>query len=1138
MKTLRYTLFIIMCLAASLASAQITRVSGTVSDEFGELPGVAVKEIDASNRTVSATMTDGNGNFTMTLKDSKKNKLVFTCIGMKPQTIKPITKQVYKITMAPDVKQMKEVNITAKKMAKSSGLAIPEREVSYSAQGLDAKEFEGLGITSVDEALQGRIAGLDIIANSGNVGAGSQMRLRGVSTISTLTSNEPLIVVNGDIVTDLDLSDFDVSTANDEKFAELLKVNTEDIENIKVLKDASATAIWGKNGANGVIEITTKRGVRGPARVSYSGKISIHDKNRPVKLLNGDQYTMMLKEAYFNPRLSDTDGNLPELNYDYAGFPEAYMYDNNTDWPKLVSQIGTLQNHTINVTGGDEKTLFRISGGYDHETGNIIKQKMDRLSTRMALDYFVSDRIKIISDFSLTYTDRDLNYTLKEYEGDPNASLWGVAMVKMPNLSPFYEYQNGVQSDDYYYMLQREAFPSTNNKKLDDQRRLFNPLASANLATYTQRTYNLAPKLEVEYKLLGLDDEHHQLKYNGVVFVNVSNQYDDKDYPRELVTTNFLDTHTAWSHSAKSLSFTTRHSLNYIPLFKNRDNYMTMLARFELTSGSNSGQSTDAYRLPTGVSSPSAGGLIRGMSSDYGQWKSLMYMYTGHYSYKSKYSLDGTIRMDGTTRFGPGKRWLASYSAGGRWNIIDENFMEVVREKAKMSMLSVSAGWGRVGNQPRNDYLYMNKYAPGATYLGVISMNPSGLKLNDIGPEHVSSWNVGFNVGFFDDRIKLRLDLYSRLTSDMMMSGGIPRSTGYSGLEVKNVGNMKNNGWEFNIDGNRLLKKGKFSLDFYVNFANNHNVITKMDANVLESLNTEFSRTNAVPLQRVQINNPFGAIYGFHCLGTYQYNFSTAQKIAKGSYMPAELAAQGYQTLQDCIDGGVTFPIALNSKNQIVFNEKGEPLQMMFCYTDGTSVGKFNGGDAMYQDINHDGQINELDIVYLGNSLPKLTGGFGFTLNYGHWRLATQFNYRVDYDVYNLARLNVESMNSNYNQSQAVNYRWRKEGNGGYGQYIPRALASFYTANYNTLVSDRFIEDGSFLRLNYLQLSYTFDSKLIKKWHLNQLKLYASARNLFCLTKYSGVDPEVGYGGMSISTDNANTPGHARSYTFGLNIEF
>ena len=166
--------------------------------------------------------------------------------------------------------------------------------------------------------------------------------------------------------------------------------------------------------------------------------------------------------------------------------------------------------------------------------------------------------------------------------------------------------------------------------------------------------------------------------------------------------------------------------------------------------------------------------------------------------------------------------------------------------------------------------------------------------------------------------------------------------------------------------------------------------------------------------------------------------------------------------------------------------------------------------------------------------MPKLTGGFGFTLHYDKWRLSTQFNYRIDYDIYNLARLNMESMNTNNNQSEAVNYRWRKEGD---VTSIPRALSSFYMENYNNLISDRFIEDGTFLRLNYLQLSYTFDKRIVKKMHMSRLNLYVSANNLFCLTKYSGVDPEIGYGGEGISTDNSKTP-RSKSWTFGLNVEF
>ena len=1106
-------------LVASVASAQISRISGTVSDDLDVLPGVQVSEIDASNRTVNATTTDMNGNFVMQIK-STKNKLKFKFVGFKDQIL-PINKTVYKITMSDNNQTLKDVVITAKKQMKTSGLAIPEREVSFSAQGISAKDFEGLGINSVDEALQGRIAGLDIVANSGNLGSGSQMRLRGASTISTLTSNEPLIVVNGDIATDIDQTDFDVATATDEKFAELLKVNTEDILEIKVLKDASATAIWGTRGANGVIEITTKRGSRGPTTVGYSGKVSATWQPEGIKLLNGDQYTMLLKEAYFNPRLNDTDASMPELEYlSKDDFSEAYMYNNNTDWVDLVKQTGVRQNHYINVRGGDEKTTFRIGAGYDHETGSIIKQKLDRFSTRMALDYYVSDRIQIKSDFSFTYTNNHRNY-------DP---LLDWAYKKMPNLSPYYEYQDGVPSTDYYYMLQNAA---NGTDKLNSQKNIGNPIASANLATSTERTYNLAPKLEFVYKLLGLNSDKHQLNYNGVVYVNVSNHYNDSDYPRELTTLNHLDTHKAYSYSAKSLSFTTRHTLTYIPHFNNEDHKLSMLGRFELTSGSNSNQSTNANRLPSGVSSPSAGGLITGMGSGYGQWRSLAYMYQAHYALKERYVADFVLRMDGTTKFGPDKRWLASPAVSLRWNIIDEPWMEKAREKAKLSALAIRPGWGRVGNAPGSDYLYMNRFDPGNRYLGNVSMNPGGLKLVNMGPEHVTSWNLGFNVGFFDERITLALDLYRRLTSGMMMGGAIPTSTGYSSLAVKNIGDMKNEGWEFNINGNRLAKKGKFSLDFYVNFANNRNVITMLDENTLKNLNTDFNKKNRDALQRVQINNPFGSIYGFRYKGVYQYNFSTAQDIAEGK-MPKALQNQGYTTLQECIDGGITFPVALNADGKVVYNEKGEPIQTKFCYEEGSALGKFDGGDAIYEDINNDGQINELDIVYLGNSLPKLTGGFGITFNYGKWRLATQFNYRIDYDIYNLARLDMESMNSNNNQSQAVNYRWRKEGD---VTSIPRALSSYYMTNYNTLVSDRFIEDGTFLRLNYLQLSYTFDSKLIKKWHMSALKLYASANNLFCLTKYTGVDPEISYGGFGISTDTSRTP-RSRSFTFGLNIDF
>ena len=618
MKALRYYLTMSLLAVTTLAMAQITRISGTVSDDFDVLPGVNIVEIDASNRMVNATVSDMNGNFVLPIK---------------PQTF-PINKTVFKVKMEENAKQMQTVEVKAKKKLKTSGLAIPEREVSFSAQGISAKEFEGLGITSVDEALQGRIAGLDIVANSGDLGSGSSMRLRGASTVSTLTSNEPLIVVNGN-VWNVDMSDFDTATANEEKFAQLLNVNTEDIEDIKVLKDAAATAIWGSQGANGVIEITTKRGRKGAPQVSYSLKLTMTHQPKGIDLLTGDQYTMLLKEAYFNPKQDTFIGNVQELNYN-ENDSEFLMFNKNTDWVDLVQQNGLRQNHYVSISGGDDKTLFRISGGYDHETGTIIKQKLNRFSTRMALDYYVNDRIKIISNFALTYTKNNRNY-----EG-----LLGIAYTKMPNLTP-YRYERDANGNEYdtgqYYIVPRSAFTNhglltaDEQKYFNDQRDSHNPLASAEYAVNDQTTYDITPELELEYKLLGLDDNSTQLRYNGRVVMNVYNDYTDQSFPRSLVSSAYYDNGTAYSFSRKNLAFTTTHTLTFQPHFKNEDHYLLALGRFQLVSGSSSSQSSNVYRLPAALESVTSGGYVSGLSSGYSEWRSLYYTLSAHYSYKSRY---------------------------------------------------------------------------------------------------------------------------------------------------------------------------------------------------------------------------------------------------------------------------------------------------------------------------------------------------------------------------------------------------------------------------------------------------------------------------------------------------------------------
>ena len=1102
----KYILLSLLCILCLRVSAQqISSVRGTVADEYGPIVGVAVCEMDANNRIIENTVTDVNGNFSMHITNSK-DRLRFSYVGYKTQW-SPIDRTEYNITMKSE-NVIKEVSVTAKRRLNSGGLAIPEREISYSTQTISTKEFEGLGMNTIDEALQGRISGLDIVAVSGNLGSGTTMRLRGATTVSSLTSSNPLIVVNGN-VWNVDMSNFDVNSANDEQFAQLLNINPEDIASITVLKDAAATAIYGSQGANGVIELTTKRGSRGKPRVSYSLRLTGTYQPQGYHMLSGDDYTMLLKESYFNPQQSSTASDIPEINYDPT-FSEYEEYNNNTNWHDAVTQWGLRQNHFVSVTGGGEKATFRVSAGFDNETGSVIKQKLNRFSTRVALDYYVSERIKIATNFSLTYTKNKKNYD----------DLLAIAQNKMPNMSIYEQDANGNDTSHYYEMLQSASSVFNGD---GNQKRLVNPVASANLAKNNENTYDITPELQINYKLLGVDDDHWRLDYEGRVYMNIFHDYINKFYPQELVTVNWKDgVNTSSAYSSSSVAFNTKQTLTLTPHFNNPDHSLMMLGRMELISGTSNSQTTNGRGLPSGgITKPDAGGIIKDLGSGYSDWRSLYFTFSTHYSYKSRYSADFSLRADGTSKFGPSKRWGYFPAVSFRWNISDEPFMKATR--SWLSMLSLRPSWGRVGNQPSDNYLYENKFAKSDSYIDMNAMSPTNLRLNDLRWETVSTYDVGMDLGFLNDRLRLTLEWYRSTTKDMLMSNvRIPSNTGYLTLATDNVGSMRNTGWEINLTTNRLFEKGKFYVDLNASFGNNRNEILSMDESVLNSLNTQFGYQNRDVLQRVQLHNPFGAIYGFRYKGVYEYKYSTFCNMSTEE-QKAFLAA------------GHTAPVALAADGTVIYDDKGNPIRMVYNYSnDGTGTNyNFTGGDAIYEDVNHDGNINELDIVYLGSSLPKLTGGFGFTFNYSGWRLNTQFTYRVGNKILNLARLDAESMISNNNQSQAVNYRWRKEGD---QTSIPRAMYGA-TSNYNTLVSDRFVEDGSFLRLNYIQLSYGLKAKSLKWIGLSGLRFYLSANNLFCLTKYQGVDPEISYGSYGAATDTGQTP-RARSYTLGITVDF
>ena len=1120
-----------LCSALTVA-AQEQRISGVVNDDMGPVIGCNVVEKDANNRNVNATITDINGNFNMTIKNPK-NKLVVTFVGCKPYSTVIGSRTSFNITLKSET-ALKEVTVVAKSRFRGNGLSIPKNEVSVATQTMNMINVEGLSFTSADEALQGQIAGLDIVANSGNLGAGTTMRMRGVTTING--SSEPLIVVDGNIMDVPDAKDVDFSTATEETYSSLLSINVNDIESIDVMKDAAATAIWGSRGANGVISIKTKRGSRGKIRVDYSYSLQGTWQPSGYNLLTGDEYTMLMKEELYNPTQNPSaTTNINELNYNKS-WAEYNNWNDNTDWVKAVTQTGWNQSHYLTINGGGEKASFRVSAGYDHQTGTIIKQVLDRFSTRLALDYYVSDRIKFSTTFPLTYTKNQRNY---------GNNILGKALAMAPNMSIYREDANGVDGNEYYIMLPQgnSTQPGYSSEELKSVRDLGNPVAIANLAWDNESTYRITPEFKLNYYLLGTDDRKTKLDYEGLVYLDVYSKSNPVYYPGTLNTNGWQDNnyniYTMYDYN--SLAFTTRHQLIFTPKFKTDDLYLTMLGRWEMTSGNSYDQKVVEKNLPKGVNSSTVDGELREMYTSNGQWRSMSAIYSAHLSYKTRYSVDFTVRADGTTKFGDKNKWGYFPGVSARWNISDEPWMKWSRKV--LSMLSFRPSWGVNGRQPDREYLQYSKYASGNVYGNGTNNLPvtvvDGLQLSNLKWERTSSWNLGANLGLFNDMIEADFNYYYKKTSDLLNKNvSISSQTGFTSVVWSNIGAMQNHGWELNIQGKKIIKAGKFSMDASFNISQNFNKITEMDQTVLDGINEDWTAdSRGKYFKRVQIGNALGSIFGLRNKGVYQYTYDYLTNLRRQGFAmdgDKRIPINNNEDLVNYINNvflpsGKTAPIALNKEGKVITGYDGTPLRMTYNSSNGSQTYKFDGGDTMYEDVNHDGTINALDMVYLGNSNPKFSGGFGFTFRYSNWSLRTNFVYRTGFKVINAARMGLEKMYDTTNQSSAVNWRWRKNGD---VTEIPRAL---YNAGYNWLGSDRYVEDASFLRFSYVSLTYNVPKKILSRIGLERLRFDLNAQNILVFSNYSGTDPEHATSGWNFAWDSSQTP-RSKSITLRVNI--
>ena len=1157
-KLIKLILLWVIAMMALPASAQQRRISGTVSDEIDVIMGANVVEKDKNNRIVSQTVTDMNGNFTMNIKDPN-NTLIISFMGYKSFSQKVGSKNVFKVTLQDNVKNMKEVVVDAKRNAPTTGLEIPAREYAGVAQKFSMDDVAGLSFESVDQALQGQIAGLDIVPNSGNLGSGTTMRLRGTTTING--NAQPLIVVN-DHIFELpeDAQNVNFETMdNEEQFSTLLNVNPEDIESITILKDAASAAKWGMRGSNGVIEIKLRRGHKGPTNVAFNYKFDGTWQPDGYKMLNGDGYTMMLKEAYYNPNQVPT--SITELDYNME-YPFIYNhYSHNTDWVDAVTKFGKQHKYYVYLSGGGEKATFRISAGYDKSTGTIIGQKLDRFSTTSALDYYVSDRIKFSSNISLTFTTNHKNY---------GNDILARAYNAMPNMS-IYEYDvNGNVTGNYFNMLPLAAIYGTSatvglpqngyrtSYELRDQFVNGNPVARAMKAWWKQKQYNLTPQFSVEYKLLGKENDQHRLNYVGDVQLNIYNTSNDNYCPSELKPMDWVwggdnkaqltsnERNVVSNDEYKSLEFTTRHDLRYYSAFKNKDHSLSGLVRFEMATGSSSSQNLGLWNAPDGITDPTVVALLQSAGSNNSEWRSHSFYEQVHYAYKGKYNLDATLRTDGSTSFGAGHKYGTFPSVGARWNISDEGFMQW--SKKWLSMLAFRPTWGITGNTGGSGSDQYNKYSTSGYYAGHQVIKPENLSLTQLKWEKTKQWNLGFNLGLLNDLLNFELEVYNKKTTDLLMNNlRIASANGFTSLSKANVGVLRNKGWELNAYTSKFARVGKFSMKLRGNIAQNFNEVEEMDPLILEALNgaETYQPGNLAYNNRVQIGNALGSIYGLRYKGVYRYDYDhngyTTASIS--SYGYAEVNNTGYDAQGNPINTAAaaqrrhenfTCPIAYDADGNMLTDAKGIPLPMYYCYNESYRK-QFQGGDAIYEDVNHDGQIDRYDMVYLGNSNPKCNGGFGFTLFYGRFSLNTGFNFRMGNKIINLARANYESMRSNTNQSYATTWRWRKNGD---ETVIPRALTNVNGyESYNSLPSDRYVENGNYLRLQYVQLRDEFNPQKLKKYGIRQLTLSASANNVWCWSKYTGVDPDVSPQGFSVSTDNSRTP-RTKSFTCSANLSF
>ena len=1034
-------------------------LTGHVVDSKGEaIPGVTV----LLKNTAIGTATDARGDFSLNVP-SDQGTLVFSAIGFVTQEVAIKGQTTFAVALRTDVQALSDVVVV--------GYGTQRREdLTGSISSVSAKEINQSVATTADQALQGRVAGVVVTQNSGQPGGGVAVRVRGIGTLNG--DQEPLYVIDGVYIPPAQRDSRSGTYVGNSGSGTnpLSTLNPSEIESIDVLKDASAIAIYGAQAANGVVIVTTKRGKSGAPKIEADGYYALQQLPKELPVLNLPQYA-----AFINAKAAITGYNPKPylINPTYLG--------EGTNWQKEIFRTVPMYNANLRLSGGDARTQYALSGAYLSQDGIALSSGFKRASARVNIDNKTTEWLKIGTSLQVADIRENINATAYD--------LINAAIRVAPDIA--------ARNADGSFGGPTGSAVQTYNP---------NPVAAASLNTNKSYRDQLLGNVYGEIYFL----KHFTLRNEASLNYDAGSF--QQFYPTFKVGDIVSNQNQAFESSSKSISWTARNFLTYNQSFLSEAFNVTALLGHEASSGSYESISAGRRNFPSNnVTAIGAGDALTatndGTRSD---WAVESYFGRLNFGYKDRYLVTGTVRLDGSSNFAPGNRWVTTYSGALAWKISSEDFL---KNLSSLSELKLRAGYGLTNNANVGAYVY------GAR----VSIVPSGLGQaalvsNIANPlaqwETTGGYNVGVDIGFLNNRLRLTADAYTRKTNGLLLSLPLPLYAGTSNTgsltpPVYNVGSIQNKGLEFSLNTQNIAAK---------NFTWGSNITFSLNRNEVLSLNTDASAiTQSVDnasqiISRTAVGQSIGSFYGYEVTGM----FNKASDF-DGAARPAGTDGQ---------------PLPINRTNGVWV------------------------GDLKFRDVNGDGVIDVKDQVNLGSPIPKFQYGFTNTLTYKGFDLTVFVNGNYGNKIFNYTRRKAEDLTDDYGNHWATvsdaarvelinpagspddvnNVRVANEGT---------TMAGIRLAgdpNQNNRISSRYVEDGSYLRIKNLVVGYRLPTNLITPAHLASVRIYANVQNLATFTKYTGYDPEVGasvYPGSPLlfGFDWGRYPTQ-RVYTLGVNLGF